>query len=370
MTFLLDAQRGAEVLDILLDRYEIGVHPYNLKSSMLEVLKFPNRLERGGEDEARFWFFCCQLMRGGTNSDVALRAMSAMYDEQMRRGGLWPFRPQRAAKLDSHTMSGLLKDAGTAVYRYGRDWISAAEILNRQYDGQVMSLLEGVGSYDEALDRLRRRQGLGFHGFQYKMVSMLLFFLTETEVIDYFPYPPPVDVHLKRVMIETGSVWREDDSDVICGRDRDHRELETLLRDFFLDEIIRRGIRSNTLADALWLHSRMMCRHNPGTRTTIEGPRQGRKTKLVTHPPDWSTKRDQMKFSRSCGVCGIASYCGWNVPARTLYINGTLERRGRRQGSPQMRLDTGVETLPRPVERAPSKTKTPKPKADQLTLIA
>ena len=100
MTFVVDAKRAELVLDAILDRYRRGAYPYNLRKSMLDGFEFPKRLKRGGEAEARFWFFACMLMRGGIDSDTGLKAMVEMYDQTMGRSGPRPFDPRYARKMD------------------------------------------------------------------------------------------------------------------------------------------------------------------------------------------------------------------------------------------------------------------------------
>jgi hypothetical protein len=281
MIFRVDTMRAAEVLDRILDRYQRGAYPYNLKSSMLDALEMPKRLKRGGEDEARWWFFACMLMRGGVDSDTALAAISKLYDAEMRQGGKWPFRPQQAANMTPEQMSGLLQDVGTGLYRLARDWVNCATLLKQRYRSSVLCLLEQIHDYDSAVNLLRNRNGDGFPGFQYKMVSMLLFFMTEANLIPYFPYPPPVDFHLQRVAVETEIIRRTSGSETIAYNQKEHDHLQAVLRDLFLGYITRCGIKSNELSDALWLHSRMMCRWNPGNRSSRAIESQGRSPVLT-----------------------------------------------------------------------------------------
>ena len=332
MTYIVDTERGDMVLDLLLDQYHRGAYPYNLKSSMLSVLKMPKSLKRGGEDEARFWFFACMLMKGGIDSDVALKALSGAYDKEMRPLGLKPYRPEYAAHLDARDMTGILRDAGTGLYRLVNDWILCARIILERYDGEVLNLVNGIHDFDSAAELLRNRgKNRGFPGFQFKMVSMLLFFLTESGMIDYFPYPPPVDIHLQRVPVETEMVRRKDGTEIIAYNQREHDTLQEVLREYYVDYMVRRGYKSNEIADAVWLFSRMMCRWNPGNRTSEVGKKKGRSTKLVTHKPDWSTRRDIRKYERSCGRCVIEQLCEWNMPSRYLYVQGMIRTHGKRE---------------------------------------
>lgn len=329
MDYIIDVARRDAVLDSILDRYRRGGYPYNLKRSMLAVLKMPEKLTRGGEAEARFWLFSCMLMRGGINTDTALTAMSRMYDREMTRTGKRPFEPRRAKNLSIDELTGLLQETGTGLYRIARDWIAVAAIVTEQYEGRVMELVSALHNYDTAAGLLVNRNGQGLPGFQYKMVSMFLFFLTEAGLMEYFPYPPPVDFHLQRVAAETLIITRKDGSERLAYNKREHETLQAVLREMYLDYIVLRGIRSNELADAVWLLSRMMCRWNPGNKSSV-GERVGRQTPISIHQADFSKKSDKRKYERSCGRCPVEDLCERNVCSNPYYVQGLLGTFGPR----------------------------------------
>lgn len=364
MDYVVDAERVERVLDPILNRYLYKGYPYNITPTMLANLTLPTCLKRGGEAEARWWFFCCMLMRGGVDSDTALRAMSAMYDREMRRGGLWPFKPERAAKLSIEQMTGLLQEAGTGLHRLARDWINAAATLQDLHGGLVMSMLEQMETYEDAVELLHRNEkaGTGFAGFRFKMVSMFLFFVTEAGLIEYFPYPPPIDFHLQRVAIVTGMVQRGDKQPLIAYNQRQHDELQAVLRAAYLDYIRHRGLLSNQVSDAVWLLSRMMCRFNPGN-TVYAGERDGRSTPLTPHVVDWFSKEgvDFAKFARSCQRCPVRGHCHWNLGSQPYYVAGQLRILGPRLEPPheQATLLTVEEVAARPLPKNPQQTKRP-----------
>ncbi len=330
MEYIVDVARRDEVLDAILDRYRHGGYPYNLKRSMLSVLKMPDRLRRGGEAEARFWLFACMLMRGGINSDTALDALSRMYDREMGVSGRQPFHPKRAQYLSIEEMSGLLQEAGTGLYRIARDWIAVAQLLVQRYDGQVLQMMSQIGDYDDAVRLLHNEKNRGLPGFQFKMVSMLIFFLTEAELIEYFPYPPPVDFHLQRVPIETLMIVRKDGNSRLAYTARQHIEFQSCLRAMYMDYIISRDIRSNEVSDAVWLLSRMMCRWNPGNTAYVPKERDGRKTIVTIHQADFTALSDMKRYERSCARCPVESMCERNVSSGPYYVQGIIGATGPR----------------------------------------
>lgn len=337
MDYIIDTKRAELVLDAILDRYNRGAYPYNTKRSMLAELELPSNLVRGGEDEARWWFFSCMLMRGGINSDTALEALKEAYEAEMTPGGLRPFDPQCAAKLTVYQMTGINREAGTGLYRLGRDWINCAKILVEKYDGQVMQLIEQFSDYETATGLLRKKGGTGFPGFQYKMTSMLLFFLVESGLLKYFPYPPPVDFHLIRVTVATGIVKTDRPGNLVIARTaREIERLQEALRQMYLDYASRRGIRSNELSDAVWLHSRLLCRFNPGNATSL-GEYNARSTRISPNQVDFNGI-DSDRFERSCRRCPVRSFCDWNVPSAYYYTQGRVVVSERRDDSP-------IETL-------------------------
>jgi hypothetical protein len=367
MDYIVDTKRRDLVLDAILDRYRRGAYPYNLKRTMLAVLKMPERLERGGEDEARWWFFCCMLMRGGVDSDTALRALSIMYDRQMQRGGLWPFNPHKAALLTEDQLTGLIKDAGTGLERYARDWINSARIMVERFDGSVLKMMDSFDAdYETAAMILRNQGNSGFPGFQYKMVSMLLFFVTEAKLIAYFPYPPPIDFHLQRVAVATEIVSRDDGKWILANSQKEQDRLQEALRDTYLEYIAQTGIRSNELSDALWLLSRMLCRRAPGNRTTQpKTDKIGRSRPVLIPGADFTTTRDLRKHDASCGRCPVQSQCKYNVSSGHYYVKGQTRIIGEREESPVNLLfdpDTGNDKVK--VFRKPLKPKLSKEEQD------
>lgn len=342
MDYIVDTERVELVLDAILDRYRLSGYPYSRKRSMLVNLKLPSLLERGGEAEARWWFFCCYLMRGGINTDTALAALSRMYDREMQddsQDARMPFIPERAAILTAEEMSGLLQEAGTGLYRLANDWITGAATMQERYGGQVLNLLADVHDYESAVEILHNQGKSGFSGFRYKMVSMFLFFVTEAGLLEYFSYPPPVDIHLQRVAIETGMIRCDDGSETFAYTAGQHDKLQSTLRNLYLEYMNKRGVLSNELSDAVWLLSRMLCRFNPGNMVSAPKQRDGRKTVLTFHQADFSTLRDQRKYARSCARCPVEHLCEWNVPAQPYYIQGRVGTSGPRLRSPILSFD-------------------------------
>lgn len=322
MTFVVDAKRAELVLDAILDRYKRGAYPYNVKRSMLSEFELPKKLKRGGEAEARFWFFACMLMRGGIDSDTALAAMSRLYDAEMVPSGAKPFDPKWAAKMTPEEMSGLIMEAGTGLFRLARDWVNSAQVLVGQYNGRVLKLVDQIDNYETALQLIRKDGDTGFPGFQHKMVSMLLFFLIESDLMEYFPYPPPVDFHLIRVAIATGLVKRKENADEF-SRSGELKRLQEKLRWMYLQYISSRNVTSNEVSDAVWLLSRMLCRYNPGNKT-YRGEYAARSTEITPHKVDLTFGSDQEKFERSCGRCPVRGSCGLNVPSAYYYTQGKI----------------------------------------------
>ena len=343
MTFVVDAERAEQVLDAILDRYKRGAYPYNVRSSMLDEFELPKRLKRGGEAEARFWFFACMLMRGGIDSDTGLKILVRLYDQTMVKGGPKPFNPSSARKMNPVELTKLLELNGKAEqenkpHRFAIDWIDCAQLICDRYDGKVLNIVERINNYEDVVSIVLNLQGGGFPGFQYKMVSMICFFWIEAGLLEPFPYPPPVDFHLIRVAVATRIVYRTKDQKILVVRSGELIRLQAALRMMYLDYIIASGVSTNDLADALWLHSRMMCRFNPGNKTT-KGEYAARQTKITPHVVDLAHSSDQRKFEKSCKRCPVRQKCLLNVPSAYYYTLGRIETSERVDNTPVLNFE-------------------------------
>lgn len=346
MTFLVDAKRAELVLDAILDRYKRGAYPYNTRKGMLDGFELPKKLKRGGEAEARFWFFACMLMRGGIDSDTGLKAMVEMYDQTMGRGGSRPFDPRYARKMNPLLLTELLglkkpdqrektleipglesglQDPPNEPHRFAIDWINSAQIVYEQFGGKVLQIADQIADYDDAVRLIRNTGSSGFPGFQYKMVSMICFFWIETGLLQPFLYPPPIDFHFNRIAISTRIVYRSRRQKVLVVRSGELDALQAVLRSMYLDYIKLRGFSTNEVADAVWLLSRSLCKYNPGNMSS-KGEYAARSTEVTVHDVDMLLNgEDQAKFERSCKRCPVRAKCVLNVPNAHYYTLGRLE---------------------------------------------
>lgn len=356
MTFVVDAKRAELVLDAILDRYRRGAYPYNLRKSMLDGFEFPKRLKRGGEAEARFWFFACMLMRGGIDSDTGLKAMVEMYDQTMGRSGPRPFDPRYARKMDPLLLTGLLglkktkeeeptlaipglekvkpPDQPDEPHRFAIDWINSAKIVYEQFDGKALQIISQIRDYDDAVRLIRNTGKSGFPGFQYKMVSMICFFWIETGLLQPLLYPPPIDFHFNRVAVATRMVTRTGRKKVLSVKSGELDAFQGVLREMYLDYITLRGYSTNEVADAVWLLSRTLCKNNPGNSSSV-GEYAARATVITPHQVDMLLNgSDQLQFERSCKRCPVRSQCELNVPNAHYYKLGRIETSERIDDTP------------------------------------
>lgn len=322
--YRVDASRAEAVLGKIWARYLTGEYPYNKADSMLPQKFAPASLPRGGEEEAWYWMVVCLWMRGGVNSTDSAKQLSQLYDYCAKRRGLNPFVPRQAARMSETQITSLLKKVGLGMHQSSPAWAENARRLMNVWNGSVLSIFDGVTSYEQAWPRLIQDSGNGFVGFQHKMACMILYFLMEAGLIKGFAFPPPVDFHLQRIAVATGIVRRSDNQPQIAYLETEFEDLQRRLRDLYFDYELRHNLDGNRFTDSLWILSRTLCRHNPGNRTLQMGTYQARKTPLTAYQPDWDRPTDLRAFQRSCGACPVRQDCDGNVPAGPRYRLGKL----------------------------------------------
>ena len=305
---------------------------------MLPQQFVPTKLPLGGAEEAWYWMVICLWMRGGVNSTDAAKQLSILYTHLATRRCLNPFIVKDAAKLKTKRIVELLTTVNLGMHQAAPAWIENARRLSEGWDGNVLNLYEGVTQFDTIAERLLQRNGDGFAGFQYKMVSMLTYFLTDAGLIKPFDFPPPVDFHLMRLPIATGILRRQDGNLLIACSANEFEDVQSILRSVYLNYQVDHGLASTRFTDALWIHSRSLCRFNPGNRTLQIGGYNARSTLQQAYEPNWTNPTDIRAFEKSCGSCPVRAKCDANVPAGPRYRLGKLEISGRRTEPPTQPL--------------------------------
>ncbi len=288
MIYTVDQPRAEVVLGKIWERYASGQYPYKHAFTMLPQQFIPSSLKRCGAEEAWYWMVVCLWMRGGVNSTDAAKQLGVLYEYLAPRRCRNPFNVRDAAQLQPKRIVELLTRVSLGMHQSAPGWIENAQRLIDRWDGNVLNILDGVTDFEEAKRRLHQSNGDGFIGFRSKMVSMLLYFLMEENLITPFPFPPPVDFHLQRVAIATGILRRSDGDLLIAKSDREFEAIQALLRDLYLDYQLRHGLDGNRFADALWILSRTLRRRNPGNRTLQIGSYNARSTVQIAYEPDWN----------------------------------------------------------------------------------
>ena len=163
----INYDRATQVLSVIYENYKNKKYPFNLPRANPPQIpeNMPKRLKTGSVDHANFLFCLCYYMRGGIESDVACRRLSALYDNRQ-----YLFDPLVARAITPDEFMPILKEAGL-TYK-GKDicrfWPENANRLHKQYNGNPVRIFEGVDSYEEACQRIIRNGDpeKGFFGFR------------------------------------------------------------------------------------------------------------------------------------------------------------------------------------------------------------
>ncbi len=327
MPFRLDYARACTVLPRLLAAYRAKAYPYFLPQAVPPQANgnmpavFPTPV-----DKALFLFHLCYYMRGGILSHVATQRMRDIYHKHPAL-----FDPFAAQTLEPSRITRVLRRHGLGykAKEIGQHWVENARRLVTRVDGNPLRHFEGVTSYDDACLALQNRAGQGYLGFQEKMVSMLIYFYLDAQLIDPFLFPPPIDFHALRILFAHEIVIPDRYDLPIYRRDMLAEIRALLVR--FCNEHDESPLE---VCEAMWILSRTLCVLHPGNSAVVDRVRHGRRTTIVMRPVVWSI-RNIRRYGRSCARCPVADTCQRCVPQAQYYIAGGIYAALRRTESPQ-----------------------------------
>jgi len=296
----------------------------------------PTNLVIGGKEHAIFLFCLCYFMRGGIQSDTAVKSLAKLHKNNPEI-----FDPPLASSYQSSHISSLLRRHGLGFNsdEIGSFWISNFRRLEKNWSGDPKKLFEGIATYEKACLRIKNKgkrcdsRDAGFYGFREKMVSMLAYFLIDSGLIDLFHFPPPVDFHVLRILFANRILTAENRNN--GERIYNDRVLECA-RNLLSDFCQRNQVSPIRSCDSMWHLSRLLCNQHPGNRSII-GKRDGRKTEINPQPIDCGPSQ-VWAFTRSCGSCPLNQSCQLNIPSAHYYIKGEIHIRGSRAQPPQLIL--------------------------------
>lgn len=310
------------VVDTLLEARSNNEFPYTLEAANLpqDERNMPSELPRGGRDHANFLWATCYYMRGGIKSTAAFAGLSSVYAAEPEL-----FDPHHAMNDDPARVTELLKSHSLAFSSstIGPAWVENARRMVELYDGDPRQIFAGTSNYDVLLSRMKNNgRGKGFVGFQEKMVSMITYYLMDSELIPYFDFPLPVDFHVLRVSAANEIITFEnlpDDGDIYSDK-----TLATL-RAMYHDFSVTHGVSQLDVCNAVWSLSAAVCGTQPGNIMLEPGDRnnrEGRKTHIVPLPIDLNNASQIRMYERSCGLCPLEQTCKHNMPSKRYYVQG------------------------------------------------
>ncbi len=337
---VIDYGRAKQVFDTPLEWRKKGTPPYN-KPAVQDPHNLPERLVWGSSEHAIFLFCVCYYMKGWINSETAIQRLGHLFESHPEF-----FEPDyfknlvgREKKVVRAKLKSALKKHGLGfnVIETSLFWVNNLRKLARHWDGTSVTLFANVKDYDGLCKLIIRKTQkgnggpAGFFGFQEKMVSMLIYFLSHAGMVKPMIYPVPVDFHILRVLVENEILTMEN---VKSGSVFGLGKLQRAAREVTLRYVIETGTEALDLADALWYLSRGFCRFNPGNHST-RGRYRGRATPFALKKFEW-TKARERSFHLTCGRCLLQTTCRWNVPAASYYLAGDIVVRSERHKPPDL----------------------------------
>lgn len=330
--FEVHTEHAFGVIDRIMEAYREKEFPYNLDRTRLpqDERHMPPSLPRGGKEHAMFFFNACYVMRGGIKSNDAIRRMSLLYENRPEL-----FDADYARTLTVDDIKRALKDHGIGMQEaVSRQWIENSKRLMNDCEGDPRALFVGVSQegdpYQACLDRVMSDKNSGYVGFKKKMTSMLVYYLMEGKMIEHFPFPLPVDMHVMRVSVANQMMTFPD---APHGTNLFHDEVTDALRELYYEYLEARQEDPIELSNAVWMLSESICGKTPGNVTDEPDGRkhrQGRGTFLVPKPINPDDIQQRRDYANSCAKCPVNDTCEYNIPGKHYYVGGALIIRGKR----------------------------------------
>lgn len=330
----IDKQRGIEVVGKVLDLYETRTEPFDRPAAKLPLdpEHMPKTLVRGSREHRLFLFHINYYMRGGVDSNEAVKMLSRVFDTRPEF-----FNPYFASRLM------VLEDLGQALQDVGLNysknrtpkfWQENAKRLVVLYGGDPGNIFKDVTTYAQACGRIQNdHKGGGFKGFQKKMVSMITYFFMKEGFVSPFDFPIPVDIHVGRLTLsnEIVKVFGVEPGEDLLAGGRSNQVFDAA-RKFYLWLAEEKGVDPLALCDAMWMYSRLKCSDNPENEWLRVGDGENRNRTIVRPLVDYTNSATLNRWSKSCGSCQLSDTCVFNFGAAPYYTHGSMYYGDRRRG--------------------------------------
>ncbi|MDD5318279.1 MAG: hypothetical protein PHF79_00445 [Candidatus Pacebacteria bacterium] len=389
-SYVIDWKRAFAVFDRLIARLRVKQHPFDHSTPPQIRQNMPDNLIFGGSEHAVFLWTVCYYMRGGIDSKVAVQQLTLIHERKpylfvpgylvkkirnlALKNGEIPYGPKLIALLTKEKVYQELRSElqahglGFSHEENARFWILNAIKLHKFWQSDPRRLFDQVNSFDDLVDRIANSGKFklsspnGFLGFQHKMVSMITYFLAETNLVDRHTIPVPVDFHVLRMLLSNEIIkpnWNMQVGDNVFSP-----QLLSTAREAAQSYCEQSKIDMVELCDALWLFSRAMCSWHPDNESQTPDksekrkeqqklrtnrkkqlghkPRPedglalfenatkspGRKSRVLHVAPTWG-EAQLAAYDRSCRMCPVADSCKFAVPSAPYYLGGQLRLRYR-----------------------------------------
>lgn len=332
MEIIVNEDKVFKLLDTLLERWTAvpKKYPYNHKDAVIPQEIIPARIRNDKHRLSCFYFYICIYMRGGIKSLQAFNALIRMWDDNQEL-----FDPLHAQWLQPEYVQKILAQyIGWDAKAASISWVENSRRLVQYWDGKPLKLITRLTNYDEAVRRMRNKlskrerlaageNGLGFRGFQYKMVSMLLYFYDwEGWLPKNFLYPAPADFHNFRLAFAHRGIVLDPQPEWI----RAEEKYSKVWRKVLMQYLRAHRVRPVEVADALWLFSLVMCGNSPVTKFIVAKTNGSGMFGAEDLPHNDASvalaPRNRKALEQTCLSCPIVTTCELAIPAGPYYKGG------------------------------------------------
>lgn len=243
-----DLEKALEVFRILIKSFENEEFAFFKRENLPQEKFLPAEIKKGSYEHRCYLWIIAVFMRAKVNSDKVFERAKEQYANNLEM-----FSPEYLATAGLHSEISIF--TGTIIDHLSEN-ISLSLQKNAQaleiYAWDPLNIFADKKRYREIWKVLKTKE---FSGWQEKIISLLILWFEENQWIKPLFGPPPLDMHVLRILFNTNIIEFEETIRV----DKAKKLILPLI-----EEVCEQNqFITASLDGAMWQLSRNLCRHQP-----------------------------------------------------------------------------------------------------------
>jgi len=243
-----NSERALKVFQILINSFKNEELICFQRKNLPQIKFLPAEIKKGSYEHRCWLWVMAVFMRAKVNSDKIFSRAEEQYAKNPEM-----FLPEYLAKASIYDeisvftkriIDHLSENISSSLQKNAR----ALEI----YSWDPLNIFTGKKRYREIWEVLKTKN---FSGWQEKIISLLILWFEENQWVEPLFGPPPLDIHVWRILFNTNIVKSEE-------KIRIDNAKKLILP--FLEEVCEKNqLDTASLDGAMWQLSRTLCRRQP-----------------------------------------------------------------------------------------------------------